>query len=172
MDPATLSNLIAVVIGGLLATTGGIVSALIIERQRRRVDSRNLALAFKGEISALMQNFEFRSYERRFEEVIEQIETTRQPFFMPFRIRYTYDRIYEENAERIGLLRGQLPERIPFFYTLLRSMMEDMSSLGDGTYDSLELDLLLRIYRDAQRGLAALAAHGQEIIQEIDRLYS
>jgi hypothetical protein len=171
LDPATLSNLIAVVIGGLLATTGGIVSALVIERQRQKIDAHNLALAFKGEISAILNHFEFRNYDRRFGEVIEQIEASGEPFFMPFRIRYTYDRIYEENAERIGLLRGHLPEQIPFFYTLMRSVMEDMASLGDGTFAGLELEVLLRIYRDARRGLGTLTTHGQEIIREIDRQY-
>lgn len=171
MDAAVLSNLIAVVIGGLLATAGGIVSALIIERQRRKVESRNLALSFKGEITAILENIRFRNYEERFSEVIQQIGTSGQPFFMAFRLRYTYDRIYEENADRIGLLRGELPEQIPFFYTLLHSVMEDMASLGDGTFANLELEVLLRIYRDAQRGLQTLAAQGEKIVQGIDRWY-
>lgn len=171
MDTAVLSNLIAVIIGGLLATAGGIVSALIIERQRRKVDSRNLALAFKGEISAILEHLKFRNYDKRFGEVIEQIEESGQPFFMAFRLRYTYDRIYEENAERVGMLPGNLPEQIPFFYTLMLSVMEDMASLGDGTYASLDLNVLLRIYRDARRSLQTLATQGEATLQEIERLY-
>ena len=172
MDMEALSNLIAVVIGGLLATTGGIISTLIVERQRRKIESRNLALAFKGEVAAIIENVEFRKYDQRFGQVIEQIEASGQPFFMAFRLRFSYDRIYEENAERVGALRGSLPEQIPFFYTLMHSVMEDMSSLGDGTFANLELDLLLRIYRDARRGLQTMTGRGRAIIQEIDRLYS
>lgn len=171
MDIEILSNLIAVVIGGLLATAGGIISTLFIERQRRKTDSHNLALAFKGEITAILEHIEFRHYDRRFNEVIQQIETSGQPFLMPFRIRYTYDHIYTENAERIGLLRGKLPEQIPFFYTVLHSLMEDMNSLGDGTYANLELETLLRIYHEAQRGLQTLVTTGKEILQAVDRVY-
>ena len=141
-------QLIAVIIGGLIAITGGFLSTMLLERQRARRDSRNLALAFSGEITAVLKSIKERNYEERFTQVINQIEETGMPFYMPFRVRFKYDRVYEANVSRIGLLELPLPEEIPLFYTCLTSILEDLVSLGDGTYSQLELALLLRIYRD------------------------
>jgi hypothetical protein len=170
MDPAVI-QLAAVVLGGLLATGGGIATTLFVERQRRRQESRNLALAFKGEIAALLGQIEERRYLARFTEIIEQIEASGRPFFMPFRIRYRYDRVYDSNVQRIGLLKGTLPHSIPLFYTRLASLLEDMVNLGDGTYGQLEVARLVQVYADARAILSRTVAQGAEIIAAIDREY-
>jgi hypothetical protein len=79
--------------------------------------------------------------------------------------------VYDQNVARIGVLKGQLPLQIPLFYTRLTSVLEDFSNLGDGRYSSLELDILLRIYRDLHRIIEAQIGLGNEILQEIDRVY-
>lgn len=171
MTEQAFFQLLAVLVGGVLATAGGIMTTLVVERRRHRQDSLHLALAFKGEISALLELFEQRHYLTRFSEVIQQIDQTGQPFYMPFRIRYQYDRVYEGNVNRIGILKTPLPEIVPRFYTRLTSIMEDMVSLGDGTYAHLDLALLLRIYRDNHRILAGTLEEGKAILAAIDRAY-
>jgi len=170
MNPS-LVQIISVVVGGLLAITGGLVSTLVLERQRRVVDARNLALAFKGEITALVEHIEERNYLNRIAQVIEQIESTRQPFYMPFHLRFRYDRVYDGNVARIGVLKGKLPELIPLFYTRLTSVLEDFVSIGDGSYASLELDILLRVYRDMHHFIEVVVDLGHHILREIDRDY-
>ncbi len=171
MTEAALMQLLAVIVGGLLATGGGILTSIFLERDRQKRESRNLALAFKGEITALLQQIEERHYQHRIEQVIAQIETERQPFLMPFRIRFRYDRVYDENVERIGILKEPLPELIPLFYTRLTSVLDDMLSLGDSTYAVLPLDVLLRIYRDMLRLLGEITQVGERILQAIDERY-
>ena len=91
---------------------------------------------------------------------------------MPFRVRLQYDRVYDKNVERIGMLKGELPELVPVFYTRLNSIIEDMLSMGDETYARLELEVLLRIYHDLQRILGEVVEVGRQIIQVIDEQYS
>ena len=171
MTSAAIAQLVAVIIGGLLATMGGFVSTVLVAHHQRAVTSRSLALAFKGEISALLAHIEERRYARRFEEVIAQIESTGQPFLMPFRIRFAYDRVYQENVQQIGLLRGRLPALIPAFYIRLTGMVDDLSSMGDGTYSALGPDIVLRLYKDLHDILDKTVAQGGEIIAEIDAQY-
>jgi hypothetical protein len=166
-----LLQLSAVVIGGLLTIASGFFSTLLLERRRQKAESLNLALAFKGEITALLALIKDRRYQERLLEVIAQIEKTREPFLMPFRIRFEYDRVYESNVDKIGMLKGPLPELIPHFYTRLVSLMEDMVSLGDGTYSQVELTLLLRIYRDTHRILGTTIELGEQIVREVDHQY-
>lgn len=170
MEMAIL-QLSAVIVGGLLATAGGILTTLIIERQRRAHESKQLAMAFKGEIGALLQHVEERDYLGRISEVVDQIQYTGEPFSMRMRLRFKYDRVYENNLERLGLLKPPLPERIPLFYTRLNSILEDFINLAEGAYDQLELDTLLRIYRDLYRLMEKSLVDGKSIISEIDRLY-
>ena len=171
MNVEALLPLLAVVIGGLLSIAGGMVSTLWIENRRRWTESYHLALAFKGEICALLEHVAERSYLGRFSEVIAQIESSGEPFYLAFHMRFAYDRVYENNVERIGLLKPPLPEKIPIFYTRLTAILEDMVNLGEGKYAHLDLQILLRIYRDLHRLLGLSIDLGNEIVAEIDRLY-
>ncbi|HET6846480.1 MAG TPA: hypothetical protein VFH29_06565 [Anaerolineales bacterium] len=170
MNPAYLQP-IAVIVGGLIAIAGGFLSSRMLERQRLRQEERNLALAFKGEISAILELIKERNYVGRFAQVVEQIETSGQAFFMPFRVRQKYERVYEANVARIGLLRRPLPEEIPVFYTRFASILEDLTSLGDGTYAHLELPIVVRIYRDTIAATERLILQGQTIMTTISAKY-
>ena len=172
MTLQSVVQLLGVVVGGLLAIAGGILTTTLLEKQRHRQESRNLALAFKGEITALIELIKERRYLQRFEEVIRQIEATGQPFFMPFRIRFKYDRVYESNVNRIGLLKPPLPETVPLFYTRLASILEDMVSLGDGTYSQMDIERVLHIYRDSSELLQLTVTLGQEILEVISSEYN
>lgn len=170
MNEATM-QLAAVVIGGLIAITGGFLSSRLLEQHRLRQEERNLALAFKGEISAVLELITERKYLERFTQVIAQIEASGKPFFMPFRVRFKYDRVYESNVARIGLLKAPLSRDIPVFYTRLDSILEDLVSLGDGTYAGLDVPHLLRIYRDTHSATERLVAQGESIVRAIAQKY-
>jgi hypothetical protein len=171
MTQQAMMQLLAVIVGGLIATAGGLYANLFIERERRKREAINLALAFKGEITALLEHVKDRGYVERFSEVLAEIERTRQPFLMPFRIRFRYDRVYDSNVGRIGILKEPLPELLPLFYMRLTSIMEDMSSMGDGTYARLDVDTLLRVYRDVLRVLGDTLRVGDEIVAHVDEIY-
>lgn len=171
MTEQAILQLTAVLLGGLLATAGGIVTTLVIERRKERVASYHLALAFKGEIYALLQQIEERNYQSRIADIVAQIEQTGEPFHMPLRIRFQYDRVYDSNVERLGILKAPLPEKIPLFYTRLSSIMEDMLNLAEGTYATLDVPVLVRIYKDVQRLMAETIDEGNELLAMIDTLY-
>jgi hypothetical protein len=166
-----MSDLIAVIVGGLLAIAGGIITTTLLERWKQAQESRNLALAFKGEITSLLELIEERGYVNRLGEIIEQIETTRQPFYMPFKARFKYDRVYEANVDQIGTLRPPLPESVAIFYTRLNSILEDLIALGEGMYADRDLELLLRIYKDSRRLLLQTISHGEAVVETINKVY-
>ena len=171
MTEETVAQFGAVVIGGLIAIASGFVTTVLEDRQRQARLSRNLAMAFKGEIAALVGHARERRYVDRIGEVIAEIEATNEPFYMPLRIRHAYDRVYDNNVEQIGVLDGSLPELIPRFYTGLTSVLDDMANLSDGTYKELPVPVLLRVYRDVQRILGETLAVGERVVQEIDARY-
>lgn len=171
MTQQAMMQLLAVIVGGLIATAGGLYTNVFIERERRKRESKNLALAFKGEITALLEHIKDRRYQERFGEVIAEIEQTRQPFLMPFRVRFRYDRVYDSNVSRIGSLKEPLPELIPLFYTHLNAILEDLVSMGDETYARLDIDTHLRVYRDVLRVLGETVKVGEKIVGHVDELY-
>ena len=171
MTDQAVTQLIAVVVGGFLAIAGGFFTTTLLERQKQNYEARNLAFAFRGEITALIELIKERNYLRRFDEVAEQIEQTGKPFYMPIRIRFKYDRVYEANVGRLGILKPPLPESIPLYYTRLTSVLEDTASLGDGTYTSLDLATLVRVYRDMHALLQLSLAQGEQILQSIKSAY-
>ncbi len=164
-------QLVSVIVGGLIAITGGILSSVLIESRKNRERSKNLAHSFKGEITAILELIKERKYSDRFGQVIEDIRKTGSPFFMPFKIRYRYDRVYEANIGLIGILKPPLPEVIPLFYTRLTSVLEDMMSLGDGSYSKLDVDLIIRIYTEDQKAIMLITEQGEKIIKTISEIY-
>lgn len=171
MSADAVSQIVAVLVGGLIAIAGGFLTTVLLENRRQRREARNLALAFRGEIGGLMEHIEERGYLRRFEEVIAEIEASGEPFYVPMRIRFQYDRVYDANVERIGMLAGELPALIPLFYTRFSSVLEDLVNMGEGVYEALDLPTLLRVYRDLHRILQATVALGERIEGEIEAYY-
>ena len=164
-------QLIAVVAGGLIAITGGFLSNTLLERQRLRRETRNLALAFQGEITAILELIQERNYLARFEQVIGEIEASREPFYMPFRIRFKYDPVFQANVGSLGLLPPPLSREIPLFYTRLASVLEDLVSIGDGTYSQLDVPTLLRVYRDSLAAIRRMISQGESITRAIADKY-
>ena len=79
MTPVAASQLIAVLVGALVAALSGFVSTVLLERHRRNVLSRNMALAFKGEINALVSYIAETHYAQSFENAIARMQATGRP---------------------------------------------------------------------------------------------
>lgn len=171
MTDQAVAQIVAVLAGGVVAIASGFLTTFLVENRRQAREAHNLALAFRGEIGALLAQMRDRGYQVRFREIAAQIENTSQPFYMPMRIRFRYDRVYEANVARLGMLARPLPEQIPLFYTQLNSVLEDLVNLGDGAYADLELAALVRIYRELDRILGSVVALGEEISAAIDAHY-
>jgi hypothetical protein len=168
---AALWQLIAVITGGVLATAGSIVTTAFVERRRERRESERLAMAFRGEIAALVHHIEERGYLANVAEIVAAMEETGERFILPTRVQMAYDRVYESNAERIGALKRPVAGRIPLFYTRLYAILDDLMNLAEGTYSDLDTALLSQVYRDLQVTLEATITLGHELLRDIDACY-
>jgi hypothetical protein len=65
MTEQTLAQLVAVLVGGVVAIASGFFTPLLVENRRQTRDARNLALAFRGEITALLEHIKERRYQER-----------------------------------------------------------------------------------------------------------
>jgi hypothetical protein len=74
--------LIGVVIGAVIGGLGSFFGSYCLENSKFKREKRNLALAFSGEISALMRIVELREYVNGIENALQHIRQTREPFLL------------------------------------------------------------------------------------------
>jgi len=156
-----IHTLSAVVVGGLLTT----FCQLILNWHKNKQAARQVALAFKGEIESLLLITE----KRKYIELLEEAINLGQPFY--FRITFSYFNIYDRNADKIGLLKGDLPQKISTFYTQAYAILEDILDIQEEhSYMSREETIgrqqeMLRLAKDT-------IEVGKDILKTIDELYS
>lgn len=125
---------------GLVGLCGAVAALLVISicsLLRKRRLRRSLALAFVGEISALVHEFDISQVTEKLElalatEMAQSIELTN--FVLP---RFV---AYETNANRLNLLGSSLPRQLSHFYTRLallagriRTIASRLSPESDGS---------------------------------------
>ena len=119
--------LLSALIGGALAIGGN----LAIEARRAKVERRNLALALKGELTAIIRIVSARKYVKHLEEVVALLDVGNSVEMPPLHISRNYFRIYEENASKIGVLPPDIAEKIITTYTYANSFIEDATMTRD-----------------------------------------
>lgn len=106
-------------------------------------ERKALANAFMGEIGAIREAIRRRRYIEDFTEAAHgwkvygqgRVPADQRPDIPSFQVRENYFTIFEENADKIGLLTPPLPQNLVFHYTLLRSVKEDVRTIVDGELD-------------------------------------
>ena len=164
--------LIQTLIGGGLSLLGGFLSPILTDSFRNKREATNLALAFAGEITALIRIVETRRYSEDIQTCIAQMEKTHEPIFYTVTIRQDFVRAYEQNVSRIGLLEAPLPENIAMFYTQTQAILEDLADIDDHPkMEKLGQEHLLRRYKNLLSLLDSTVALSQEILIEISKIY-
>ena len=163
--------LIGVLLGAVLSLAGGYVSTLLVENRREKRESRNLALAFKGELVALRKIVEERKYIEALKAAIDFIQKHNQPYHITVKVRHQYFNVYKNNVNKIGTLNSPLPEWIATFYTQANAVLEDLESYCDGTYATASPDVLLESYKELVRIFGGAMVLAQRICDEIERQY-
>jgi hypothetical protein len=131
----------------IAAALGGYLGPRFLEGRRRKWETRNLALAFGGEIKALQQIVKIRRYEEGIHQYIERMRTTGQPFYIRSRIQREYFGVYKENLGRLGILDAPLPEHIAAFYTMANAILEDIDNVRDPANEEvLTPEILIGLY--------------------------
>jgi hypothetical protein len=169
---ADLTHLIQTLIGGGSSLLGGFLSPLLIDSFRNKREVTNLAMAFAGEIAALIRIVETRRYTENIQTCIAQMERTHKPIYYTVTIRQDYVRVYEQNVSRIGLLEASLPENIAMFYTQTQAILEDLAVIDDHPkMEKLGQKNLLRCYKNLLSLLDSIVTLSQPILAEILTIY-
>lgn len=162
-----------------LPLLGVIVGSLIsfgtnyyLETRKQARESRRLAFAFQGEICALLAIIKRRRYLDLFHAVILHMESAGEKQLVNITIRREYFAVFKSNVGNIGLLACPLPELIAQFYVQANSVLEDIESHRDGTFDDLDLPALIWNLKDVSALLQETIAVGEKIVEETGKLYS
>jgi hypothetical protein len=162
--------LLQIIVGGLLTFLGGFLATVLSDRSKQMRESRNLALAFRGELKAITQLIEQRQYVPILNEMIEDARKTGTPVVLKVLVRRSYFNVFEKNVDKLGTLVPPLPELIASFYTSANAILEDLDSFREGNVDrTLEMQIqALESLRDMFIHCLNLSG---EAVQIIDRKY-
>jgi hypothetical protein len=159
--------LVGVVLGGILSIAGGYVRTLLVENRRARRESRNLAYAFKGELTALRKIVEERKYLEGLKKAVDSRRSGGQPFHLIVNVRREYFNVYAKNVD--GTLNTPLPEWIATFYTQANSVLEDLETFRDGALADAPTADLIEAYKELHRLFTTTISLAQTVCDEIDR---
>ena len=163
--------------GGVLSLAGAFGATWWSKRIEREDTSRQLANAFKGEISALIHIAELRTYSQGLRKSAEWCRANDRITIFSATSREEYRAVFKSNAAKLGTLKGSLPEQIAILYTQTASLMEDMKSLDEaqaGARALVWLDTPTRaaVFYDRLADLMDdTITKGKSVLAEINRLY-
>jgi hypothetical protein len=164
--------LISVIVGGLLVAIGGFASNTWLEIVRDRKLRRTLALAFQGEVQALLEMFEKRGYIEGIRAAKAETEATGKFQAYHFRARKNYFSVFEAHLGQIGILRLPLSELITRFYAQAHSVLEDMERFEKMDPASVDPIAAIADYDEVLILFEDTVAVGKQIVQEVSRRYS
>jgi hypothetical protein len=164
--------LIGVVVGGFLAIIGGFASNLFIEHRKDAAISKQLALAFKGELLALANIADKRGYVKHIKSMIEVMKETQEPIYAHIHIRREYFNVFNNNVSKLGILKSPLPEKIAKFYVQANSILEDIQSYRDGVLDKADVNSVIASKTELVALMEETFSLAEEIAGDIDKLYS
>jgi hypothetical protein len=91
-------------------------------------DLRSVAGAFAGEIGAFLDIVRRRRYLDLLNATLDDIAAGKPPSIEAITAGQNYFRVYDANAERLGVLPGNLATDVARFYTLAFSIVEDATN--------------------------------------------
>lgn len=158
-----ISVMVGVIIGGLIS----FFTTNYLEIRKQAAESKRIALAFRGEIRALLGIIKRKKYIENFQWVIEQMEITQNKYPMHIQIRREYFLVFQNNVSNIGSLASPLPELIAQFYVQANSVLEELESHRDGTLDNIGIPDLIESVKELRALLQETVAIGEQIIEYI-----
>jgi hypothetical protein len=164
-------DLIAVIIGGVLAISGGFLNNLWFEWCHDHRLRKNLALAFQGEITAIQEMVRKRGYIEGLKNTIREIEHSGQPIAFSFRARRKYFSVYEAHVGSIGILSPPLSNLVARFYTQANGILEDIEQLGEIDLSTVDPKILAELYKRLVALFEDTESIGEQIIKEVSIQY-
>jgi hypothetical protein len=128
-----LMTLLGVIVGGFVATAG----TSWLNRCERKAMRKSIALAFYGEIDAIIAIVKRRNYLESISGLVQFSRTTNKPVFMVLQIEQQYFEVYQNNVSRIGTLESPLNRLIPKFYTFGKSILEEIKAIQGEAFQTM-----------------------------------
>jgi len=163
--------LIGVLVGGIIAIIGGFISNLWFEWRRDRRLRKSLALAFQGEITALLEIATKRRYIDGLKDMLQYIENSGEPTIYHFRARREYFSVYKANVGKIGMLRPPLPNLVDRFYTQANAILEDIEQYEKTDPSTVDPKALVESYRELLALFEDTLSVGKQVIEEVSNQY-
>lgn len=162
-------QLLAVIIGGILAIAGGIAGNYIFLHSQRKLDRENLKGGFLGEITALNSIVKKRKYIEYLEGILATMKKDRAKLPFTFEVTYNYFKVYENNVDKLGLLNQPLPELIAQFYTQCFAILEDINLIKKIGIEEISTEQLVTYYGELLSLFKDNVALGEKIIYKIKK---
>jgi hypothetical protein len=164
--------LVGVVIGAVIGGVGSFLANYCLEKSKLRMERRNLALAFAGEIAALRRIVELRRYADGIQQTLQTVIQTREPFYLSMPISREYFNVYNQNVNRIGILEDPLPRLIATYYTQANAILEDFHGFSTGVFNDRDIDSLIATYQQLLELFEDTLNVGDEILVEVYRRHA
>ena len=162
-------GLLQLIVGAML----GALAAIALERHKHATDRRGVASAIAGEISAWIYGVEMRGQVEEFTAHAVRVRSGQagQGPYAWIDTESNRDPVLTAYINRIGVLGGNLPERVARFYTILESLRSDLRRLAgpelvgkpDAAADVIEKGL--ELWKQA-------ATDGKKLVQDLQAVAS
>ncbi len=164
--------LLGAVVASLLIIVVGFTSNTWREYMRERKLRRTLALAFQGEVQALLEIIEKRGYIEGVRAAKAQIEATGKFQAYHFKAREKYFSVFEANVGQIGILRPPLSQLVARFYAQANSILEEMEWFEKSDPAKVDPMVAIAAYDEVLSTFEDTVAVGNRIVQEVSKQYS
>ncbi|PYT90140.1 MAG: hypothetical protein DMG36_20965 [Acidobacteria bacterium] len=119
------------IVGGLLSFG----AQFFLQWKERKNLARQVALGLAGEMGALVSIAEKREYATTFRKYASSGQLM-QPF-VP--VRRNYFKVFDANADKIGMLGGNLPASVAAFYVRASAILEDFETMSSPIFATWDL---------------------------------
>ena len=122
--------------GAFIGAFAGIGAGIVLEAFKRYRDRVGTASALVGEISAILDIANTREYVQYSDWLLEKLrQAPGHKVAMLFGDPKLVDPILEKHLDKLGLLGGDLPERVAIFYSRVRAIRFDWARLSSHEFD-------------------------------------
>lgn len=162
----------AAILGAFIGGTAIVGSYVILESYKRHRDRQGTASAFAGEIAAELRMGEARKYVENFTTIAAQLE---QGDERPFPAIVSGEHRGPEPAlrplrDRIGMLPGDLPERVAQFHLYLGAIRTDLLRLAEGEFRGRPADAAILIREDLHLWVNDTVPLGRQLVTDLRAL--
>jgi hypothetical protein len=110
-----MSNIIPVIIGGILTFLGGIIGNQLLQRRQRKNDREHLSATFAGDIFAILSIIKKRNYEEELNNALDRLRNHEEQVIFARPIEGDYLMVYKQNVGKLGVLESSLAGEIVIF---------------------------------------------------------